>query len=463
MFNLNEFCRKALFLVVLLLASGLSPGAFANPMKPGGSATTKSDSQEAFSLPVKNLKGKQKKDFFVGKSFFRQNWVTFPASVKSLEGLGPTFIAASCIACHERDGRGRPPLHRKEDFQALLFRISTPGKNIHGGPIDVPGYGDQIQNFAIPGVKPEAVPKVNWVEISGKFADGQKYTLVKPEFLFTDLAYGEFPKEMMVSARVAPAVFGLGLLEAIPEEEILKNEDPDDIDQDGIRGHANFVWDYAQNKRALGRFGWKANQPTLHQQTAAAFSGDMGITTSMFPTPNCPSLQPECAKAPQKKSVELSDSDLKKVVVYSQLLSVPERRVLPKEVELRGESLMKEMACTSCHRPTFRTSSTAALKELRHQQIYPYTDLLVHDMGEGLADHRPDFLASGREWRTPPLWAIGMIKKINRHTRFLHDGRARSIEEAILWHGGEAENSQKKYIALPKKDREILIQYVESL
>lgn len=441
----------------------LSLGTFADPMKPGGNATTKSDSMEAFSLPIKNIKAKQKKDFFVGKSFFRQNWVTFPSSVKSLEGLGPTFVAASCIACHERDGRGRPPLNGKEEFQALLFRVSMPGKNTHGGPVDVPGYGDQIQNFAVTGVKPEAVPQVKWIEKSGQFADGQKFTLVKPDFSFKDLAYGEFPKEMMISPRVAPAVFGLGLLEAISDADILKNEDVDDLDQDGIRGRANFVWDYAQNKRTLGRFGWKANQPSLKQQTAAAFNGDMGITTSMFTNQNCPALQTDCANTPQNKNFELSDADLNRVVVYSQLISVPARRELPPEIATRGENLMRDLACTSCHQPHFKTSAKAAFAELRHQDIYPYTDLLVHDMGEGLADHRPDFLASGREWRTPPLWGIGMIKKINKHTRFLHDGRARSLEEAILWHGGEGEASQKKYTALPKKDRDILIQFVESL
>jgi len=459
MYKANTNRRSILFLAVLTVAIGVQ----ADPMKPGGSATTKSDSAEAFSLPIKNITAKERKDFFVGKSFFRQNWVTFPSSVKSLEGLGPTFVAASCIACHDRDGRGHPPLNDKEEFQALLFRISTPGENIHGGPVDVPGYGDQIQNFSIQGVKAEATPEVKWIESTGKFADGQKYTLVKPEFSFKNLAYGEFPKEMMVSPRVAPAVFGLGLLEAVSEADILKNEDIDDKDHDGIRGRANFVWDYAQNKKALGRFGWKANQPSIRQQTAGAFNGDMGITTSLFTKQNCPSLQEDCVKSPHKETVELSDADLDKVVAYTQLLSVPERRELPPEIATRGENLMREMACTSCHRPSFKTSATAAFKELRNQEIFPYTNMLVHDMGEGLADHRPDYLASGREWRTPPLWAIGMIKKINRHTRFLHDGRARSLEEAILWHGGEAENAQKKYISLSKKDRETLIQYVESL
>lgn len=459
MFKLSNLSRKAIILSVFLLASR----GFADPMKPGGKATTKSDSIEAFSLPVKKLTKQERVDFFVGKSFFRQNWVQFPASVKSLEGLGPTFIATSCIACHDHDGRGRPPIKPEENFQALLFRISKPGQNPLGGPVDVPGYGDQIQNFSIPGVKPEARPQIKWIEESGKFADGGKYTLVKPEVSFKDPAYGELPKDLLVSPRVAPAVFGLGLLEVISEADILKNEDPMDRDQDGVRGHANFVWDHTHKKNSLGRFGWKANQPSLRQQTAAAFRGDMGITTSIFPDQNCPLEQEECLKTPTKKTIELSDVDLNKVVAYSQLISVPERRLLETEIEIRGSQLMKELACVACHRPHFRTSNETPFKELREQDIYPYTDLLVHDMGEGLADNRPDFLATGREWRTPPLWGIGMIKKINRHTRFLHDGRARSLEEAILWHGGEGENAKNKYKALSKKDRETLVQYVESL
>ena len=213
----------------------------------------------------------------------------------------------------------------------------------------------------------------------------------------------------------------------------------------------------------LGRFGWKANQPSLQQQTAAAFNGDMGITTSLFINQNCPAEQTDCVKALKKDSFEISNEDLAKVVTYTKLLSVPERRALLKEDDIRGQKIMTELSCIACHRPSYRTSNQSEIKELRHQLIFPYTDLLVHDMGEDLADNRPDFLATGREWRTPPLWGTGLVKKINRHTRFLHDGRARSVEEAILWHGGEAETSRNKFKALVKKDRELLIQYVESL
>lgn len=434
----------------------------ATPQKPGGDGSTRSESIDAFSFPVTNISSENRKDFFVGKSFFRQNWIQTPSSVNSLEGLGPTFIAQSCIACHDHDGRGRPP-EQNDEFRALLFRISKPGEGPHGGPNPLKNYGDQIQNFGITGVPAEAKPQIKWIESSGRFDDGTPFTLVKPEISFKDLAYGELPNDVLISPRVAQAVFGLGLLEAIPEKDILANEDPDDKNGDGIKGHANHVWDVSAKKIRLGRFGWKANQPSLLQQTAGAFLGDMGITTSIFPTANCPSVQTSCLNAPRKMTPEISNKDLNRVVKYTQLLSVPERRIVSEIIESRGNQLMQNLACVKCHVSHFHTSDYYPLKDLRGQDIFPFTDLLLHDMGDGLADHRPDFRASGREWRTPPLWAIGMIKKINKHTRFLHDGRARNLEEAILWHGGEAEYSMKKYKALSATDRANLITYVESL
>jgi CxxC motif-containing protein (DUF1111 family) len=448
---------------ILLAFFVFSVNLQANPQKPGGDNTTNSESTMAFSLPHPKISKKNKTEFFVGKSFFRQNWVTQPASVKTLEGLGPTFIAHSCIACHVQDGRGRPPLNKEESFEALLLRISVPGKNPHGGVKATEKYGDQIQNQSIPGVQTEGRPTVEYIEIKGHFSDGTEYSLAKPTYKIESLAFGDLPKDVMISPRIAPAVFGLGLLEAIPDEDILQNVDSDDKNADGISGQANYVWDVKKNKLSLGRFGWKANQPSLEQQTAGAFLGDMGITSSLFAKNNCPPVQTACLKASSKKESEINQKNFRSVVVYSHLLSVPQRRTLS-ELELQlGEKIMNDLKCTACHVPKFQTSATAEFKENAAQIIYPYTDLLLHDMGDDLADGRPDFLASGREWRTAPLWGIGLVSKVNKHTRFLHDGRARSIEEAILWHGGEAKASQEAYKKLSKAQRSQLIKFIEVL
>ncbi|AZZ37266.1 thiol oxidoreductase [Bdellovibrio sp. qaytius] len=456
MFSMNKL-TLLFFSALLIPLCGL-----ANPKKPGGEGSTRSETIDAFSLPMTNISAQDRKDFFVGKSFFRQNWIELPASVKSLEGLGPTFIARSCVACHDRDGRGRPP-EVGEEFRSLLFRISKPGEGPHGGPNPVENYGDQIQNFGISNVPAEAKPQIKWIESHGTFDDGTPYTLVKPEITFKELAFGELPKDVMISPRVAQAMYGLGLLEAISDKDILANVDSNDSDQDGIKGKANYVWNQRAEKMTIGRFGWKANQPTLLQQTAGAFLGDMGINTSIFSAVNCPSVQIACLNAPKKKTAEMSDKDLNRVTKYTQLLSVPERRIVADEIEIRGQRLVQDLACIKCHVPHFRTADFFPIKELRGQEIFPYTDLLLHDMGEGLADNRQDFRASGREWRTAPLWGIGLIKKVNKHTRFLHDGRARNLEEAILWHGGEAEVAKNKYKGLSADDRNKLITYLESL
>lgn len=471
MFKPSSFLGLFLMVVLSFTASGVTSAMASESgvtQRLGGEGSVRSDSLDAFSFPVRNIKSAHRKDFMVGKSFFRQNWVATPSSVESLEGLGPLFIAQSCIACHERDGRGRPAVDGKEEFRALIFRLSVPGTaemqaRFHGGPVPVPNYGDQLQNFAIPGVKPEARARVSWVETTGRFADGTTYSLQKPRFRFENAAYGALPRELLVSPRLAPGAFGMGLLEAITDEDILKNADPDDKDGDGISGRPNYVWDERAQKKALGRFGWKANQPTVLQQTAAAFNGDMGITSPLFPRQNCEPVQADCLAAKTKGSPEISAENLQKVNAYMHLLTVPQSQALTEEQIKTGQTLLKEMTCTKCHVDTFRTGSGTEFAENHNQLIHPYTDLLLHDMGEELADHRPDFEASGREWRTAPLWGVGRSRKVNPQTRFLHDGRARSIEEAILWHGGEAERAREQYKTLNQTQRKQVLTYLESL
>lgn len=456
--------RRPLLFLALTLGTACDDGPAPEPGEElaGGDTTVFDATPNAFSLSARNMSFERRQRFVVGNSFFNKNWVTAPASTDGRDGLGPTFNARSCSTCHFRDGRGRPPA-ADEPFTALLLRLSLPGADPLGGPLGVPLYGDQLQPFAIEGVPGEAVPKVRYTERPGAFADGEPYSLRAPTYTFDQPAFGPLPPDLLVSPRVAPAMIGLGLLEAIPEADLLAREDPDDRDGDGISGRANRVWDVAAGAPAVGRFGWKANQPSVRQQTAGAFHGDMGITSSLFPEENCPMGQAACLAAPTGGAPEIADDLLADVVLYSETLAVPARRDVGDPTVLRGRQLFHDAGCADCHVPRHVTAADAALPEVRGQTIWPYTDLLLHDLGDGLADGRPDFAADGREWRTPPLWGIGLVDTVNGHTEFLHDGRARSLLEAILWHGGEAEAAQQAVVALPKPDREALLVFLESL
>ena len=343
-----------------------------------------------------------------------------------------------------------------------MVRLSIPGQGPHGGPNPVPGYGGQLQDRAIISTLPEGRFVVIYREVSGSFKDGLPYSLRSPSYHFEGLAFGPMPPDVMVSPRTAPAMIGLGLLEAIPQEAILGLADPDDADGDGISGQANLVWDIKQGQPTIGRFGWKANQPTVLQQAAGAFLGDIGITSALFPGENCPSLQTSCLERPNGGSPEISDERLAKVVLYAATLAVPAMRDVEDPEVQRGAALFRKAGCAACHTPQ-HTTGLHDVEALSYQTIYPYTDLLLHDMGPELADGRPDFNADGQEWRTPPLWGIGLVETVNGHTMFLHDGRARNLTEAILWHGGEGAASQEVFRGLSRKEREALIRFLLSL
>ena len=428
--------------------------------KLGGDTTAFSDGANAFELSARNLPNDIRRTFEVGDSFFNQNWVTAPASTEARDGLGPTHNALSCSSCHSHDGRGKPPDHPDDPERGLLLRLSIPGPN---GPIDEPRYGGQLQDRAILGVPSEGRFVIDYVEAPGVYPDGTPFSLRHPTYSMKDLAFGPMHPDFMVSPRVAPVTIGMGLLEAIPEPIILAQSDPDDADGDGISGRPNYVQDVQTGEAALGRFGWKANQPTVEQQAAGAFLGDIGITSSYFPEENCPASQEECRSAPNGGSPEIPDERLEKVTIYLQTLAVPAMRNVDDEQVQEGARLFVQTECAACHTARFETGDTHPLEPLRNQVIFPYTDLLLHDMGEGLADNRPDGEATGREWRTPPLWGIGLVETVNKHTMFLHDGRARSLEEAILWHGGEAEQSRDLFMSLTKDERDALIRFLESI
>jgi CxxC motif-containing protein (DUF1111 family) len=257
-------------------------------------------------------------------------------------------------------------------------------------------------------------------------------------------------------------MIGLGLLEVVPQDEILAREDPEDADGDGISGRANHPFDPIAGAPALGRFGWKANQPGLLQQNTGAFLGDIGITSALHPEQNCTEAQTECAAAFAPSEPEADELIVDRVTFYSRTIAVPARRDVGDPLVLQGRELFAELGCAACHVPTLRTGASE-IGQLVDQTIWPYTDLLLHDMGEGLADGRPDYEASGTEWRTPPLWGIGLVHTVNDHDNLLHDGRARGVAEAILWHGGEAQEARDAFVSLPRDEREALLAFMRSL
>ncbi len=421
----------------------------------GGDTTRVIGTDDAYTFLATNAPAGRQRTFAFGNRLFNTKWAQFPASAKSFDGLGPTFNRNSCSGCHVRDGRGRPPEHPGDPMQSMLVRLSGPD----GKPL--PAYGDQLEDRAILGVKPEGRAIIDDTEIPGAYGDGTPYQLLDPHLRFADLAYGPLD-DALVSPRVAPAVIGLGLLEAVPVATLEALEDPDDADGDGISGRINWLTDY-RGKRAAGRFGWKANVATLAEQSAGAAVGDIGITTTLDPHQNCPPAQKSCAAAPAQPDPEMSDSFFDRLVIYVHTLAVPQARGLDTDLVRQGEQAFRRFGCAACHLPTLQSGPDPALPELANQTFHPFTDLLVHDMGEGLADHRPDGSASGSEWRTAPLWGIGLIPQVNGHDRLLHDGRARGPAEAILWHGGEAEKAKEAFRTAPAAERDAVIAFLDAL
>lgn len=468
-------------LSTLLLALGLSAcddvphftKAEPGEAHSGGSATVKKTDQNAFSLPSANLSPTRRLDFSVGNSFFRNPWVIAPATTTARDGLGPLFNTNGCQNCHIKDGRGHPPAPDASNSVSMLVRLSIPNDPAYAkvieqlGVVPEPVYGGQLQDMSVPGVVPEGKVRVDYEPLPVRFKDGTEVELRKPKLQISQLGYGPMHPETRFSARIAPPMIGLGLLEAISDADILRNADPQDDDNNGIAGRPNQVWDDAQQKTVLGRFGWKAGQPTLNQQNVHAFSGDMGLTTSLRHVDDCTQTQTGCLQAPNGNGSdgepEVSDNILRLVLFYSRNLAVPARRDVSSPQVLAGKSLFYQAGCQSCHTSKFTTAANAAEPELANQVIRPYSDLLLHDMGDGLADNRTEFQASGRDWRTPPLWGIGLTQTVSGHTRFLHDGRARDLLEAVLWHGGEAQAAQQQVLSFNAEQRTALLAFLNSL
>ena len=434
-----------------------------------GSSTVRKADQNAFSLPSANLSPSRRLDFSVGNSFFRNPWVTAPATTTARDGLGPLFNTNACQNCHIKDGRGHPPAPDAQSAASMLVRLSIPAGSEHAeiiqrlGVLAEPTYGAQLQDMANPGTAPEGKVRVRYSTQQVSFADGTQVELRKPSLEISQLDYGDLHPDTLFSVRIAPPMIGLGLLEAIPEAAILANTDPDDRNGDGISGRTNQVWDREQQRTVLGRFGWKAGQPTLNQQNAEAFANDMGLTSTLVAHDNCTAVQTDCRSAPHGGEPEVSDNILASILFYTRNLGVPARRGADTPQVIAGKNLFYQAGCQGCHTPQFTTAADAAEPELANQLIRPYSDLLLHDMGAGLADNRPEFLASGSEWRTPPLWGIGLTETVNGHTQFLHDGRARNLLEAILWHGGEAEAAKQQVLTFNADERSALLAFLNSL
>jgi CxxC motif-containing protein (DUF1111 family) len=451
--------RATALLVIALGAGACGAPAADDPSFAllGGDTTIFDDGAEAFAYALRNMSMQHRAPFQIGDGIFNRNWIAAPASPQGNDGLGPTYNAISCSACHDNNGRGAPPSSAADPFLGLLLRLSQPGSDAHGGPNPDPSYGDQFNQYAIMGVPSEGTPLVSYAERPSRYADGTSYSLRVPSYSFPMLNYGPLADGIMVSPRVAPQVVGLGLLEAVAEETIRGF-----AAQNG--GHPNYVWDAASSSTVIGRFGWKANQPSLRQQSLGAFRGDIGITSTLFPTKNCPPVQTACAQAPQSMTQPNLEPVFEDAIVAHSLgLAIPARRKLGDTQALRGEKLFSQIGCATCHIGKMMTGTLADWPELSNQTIRPFTDLLLHDMGPDLADGRPDFQASGSEWRTPPLWGLGLAQTIDGYLYLMHDGRARGFAEAILWHGGQAATARDGFAALGKNDRDALVAFLSSL
>jgi len=485
-----------LVLLIAVVASGCSenkaPAFQESELSPGGTMTVKRLQRQSYIHPGAAVTGMQKMNFWTGFSFFRDPWVASPSSTKSRDGLGPLFNTRSCISCHDAGSRGPMAevgesmpsslvikLGLRDEFNDINRQTTNLTKNL---TVVDPNYGDQIQPRGILFRHPklesapqgEALLKLSYQTVNGYYADGSSYQLSQPKYQLTEMAYGNLASHIGITPRFAPNIFGAGLLDAIHVDDLLAQEDIDDKNRDGISAKYNRVMNIATGELDIGRFSLKAKHPTLAQQIAAAFRNDIGITNRLFPTETCTEKQVVCQQTARlgepsnehghhQEPFEISDKLFNLVVNFNQLLGVPPARNLTTEKVSKGREHFYQLGCQQCHTPSYRTDKNYPVEVLADQLIWPYSDLALHDMGEMLADNVKEDDANGQEWRTPPLWGIGLQQSTTKQQRFLHDGRANSISEAILWHGGEAEAAQKKFTQLTANQRQELIKFLRAI
>lgn len=414
----------------------------------GGDTTVDVESAHAYEQPLANLSSSdalQQHDF--GGEGFRKNFARSPIGGKIR--IGPQFNNVSCVSCHMNAGRGAPVFSRSGSQAVVKISRSSGQSALPGGPVPVPNLGLQLRDHAIRGIKPDGSIRIRWQATDGSYPDGTPYQLRKPKIIVSGVG-STFTHTTLTSVRRPPPVFGVGLLDAIEGKTIQELADPSDVDHDGISGRPNRVWDLVKKRISLGKFGWKAAAPTVTQQIATAYAVDMGVSNPLIPVGD--------------RSPDIDRHALLKTIFHSQTLAVPRARNQDSPDVIRGKALFSSLGCSKCHTMTLMTGKHA-ISQLSHQTIHPFSDLLLHDMGPELADNRPEFGASGSEWRTPPLWGIGLTRLALRGggENYLHDGRARTLEEAILWHGGEAAATNERFQALQVEERARLISFLRSL
>ncbi|MGX5842329.1 di-heme oxidoreductase family protein [Mesorhizobium sp. ArgA1] len=453
------------------------PEAF-ETMQGGAGTSRKQVDRDAFSQPAENITFEEEGNFKLGNALFRKNWVSSPSSTQASDGLGPLFNERACQNCHLKDGRGRPPaadsrttsmfLRLARDASTAEEKAEIAAQTVLNFPDPV--YGTQLQELAVPGLKGEGRMHVDYYEEKATLGDGSAVSLRRPSYSADGLGYGRLDPRTTLSPRLTPPMIGLGLIEQLAPADILAHADPDDRDGDGISGRPNIVRDVSSGELTIGRFGWKAQTASIRQQAADAFAGDIGISTPEVPRHwgDCTAAEKACLAMPngvQKRlgAVEAPPPVMDLVTFYSQNLAVPARRGVGAAGVLAGKKLFYELGCIACHTPKFVTMRGTPNKAQAFQLIWPYSDFLLHDMGAGLADGQAVGDATGSEWRTPPLWGIGLTRTVNGNTFFLHDGRARTLTEAILWHGGEGQKARDRFAAANTADRDALIKFLESL
>jgi len=407
--------------------------------------------------PISSLNNDEIDTFVLGKSFFRTPWVEAPSATTARDGLGPLFSANTCMSCHPGNGKGSVYNSKGHISRSLVTRLSISHQEIDtkAGFTPEPTYGSQLSINAIHSVPYEGKPSRNYIDKTAVLNENKKIILHRPIYGITDLQYGALSKDVVISQRVAPALVGLGLLEQISDKQLLANEDIDDKNRDGISGKANRVYSLETYKIEIGRYNWKANASKVKHQVAGAMINDMGLTSPLYPHESCTNSQKEClASSKGRDPLDVTMKRLDAVTFYLKNLKVPQNR--QNKHYKNGLQIFKQLSCASCHIPTFILDGG--------ERIHPFSDLLLHDMGEDLADGRVEFQATGAEFRTPPLWGISVYKKILKdRVNFLHDGRAKTVEEAILWHSGEAEQSKNNFLHLLPKQQKMLIDFLEKL
>jgi CxxC motif-containing protein (DUF1111 family) len=467
--NFNSF-KRLLMMSSVVFTTGLFAVSDTTQKVYDKKYTTLTKTNKVFMKQVHGLNDEEQDQFMLGKSFFTIPWVEAPSATTARDGLGPLFNSNTCVNCHPKNAIGSVYNKNNNISRNYVTRLSIPSNGSfehkkmlqYSGFIEEPIYGEQISINGVQGVPFEAKPVITYKNITVTYPDGEKVILKQPlngvEYQLKDLQYGAIDKNVNITNRLAPALVGLGLLEKLTDIQILENEDIDDVNGDGISGKANIVYSKEHKDFRVGRYTWKGSAPSVMHQSAAAAFNDMSLTNPLFQKENCKASQIECLKAPKgddirgKTTFDLPMKRLYAITFYLQNLQIPNSKI----TEKKGEELFATIGCVKCHTPSFTLNNGYKIK--------PFSDLLLHDMGEALSDGRVEFKAGVNEWKTAPLWGIGKYKQATgKNPELLHDGRAKTIEEAILWHGGESEVIKNRFMSLSKKERESIIKYIREL